>query len=96
MEEFLKRWNFNESSYYKVVNNKVYRNVQAGLIEDEDFKRTTRRVGKYRIVAKRFDCALPYTMYYLIFNNKIYETEQHPIWISNILNDMTNELKEEE
>lgn len=94
MEKFLKSWDFKESTYYKVVNGIVYRNVKAGLIEEKDFKRTTRKVGKYRIVARHFECALPYTDYYLIFDDKIYETEQHPGWISNILKDMVEELKE--
>lgn len=94
MEDFLKKWNFVKSSYYKVISGIVYRNVQAGLIEEKEFKKTTRKVGRYRIIAQHFNTALPYTNYYLIFDNKIYETEQHPIWIPNILKDMVNELKE--
>lgn len=94
LEEFLKEWDFKEDTYFKVVNNIVYRNVQAGLIEEPRFKRSTRRAGKYRIVAEHFECALPYTNYYLIFDDKIYKTEQHTCWVSNVLNDMTSELKE--
>ena len=96
MEEFLKHWNFVQSTYYKVINNIVYRDVQAGLIEEKkSMRKTTRKIGKYRIVAQHFDCALPYTNYYLIFDDKIYKTEQHPtILIPNILKDMVVELKE--
>ena len=93
MEKFLNDWNFKEDTYYKVIDGKVYRNVKAGLIEDSEFKKTTRRVGKYRIIAFHFDCALPYTKYYLIFDDKIYSTELHPEFVPNILNDMVKELK---
>lgn len=93
MEEFLKEWNFVESTYYKVINGVVYRDVKAGLIECEDFKKTTRKIGKYRIVAQHFECALPYTNYYLIFDDKIYLTSLHPSWCSNILVDMVDGLK---
>ena len=92
LNEFLNKWKFVEDTYYKVIDDIVYRDVQAGLIEEFEMKKTTRRVGKYRIVAQHFECTLPYTRYYLIFDDKIYTTEQHPIWIPNILKDMTSEL----
>lgn len=93
IQEFISKWKFVESEYYKVINGEVFRNVQAGLIKEDDFRKTTRHIGKYRIVARHFDCALPYTHYYLIFEDRIYETELYPIWIPNILLDMTNDLK---
>ena len=93
LQEFLNKWEFKKDTYYKAIDNVVYRDVKAGLIEEDDFRKTTRKVDKYRIVAQHFDCALPYTNYYLIFGNNIYVTEQHPIWIPNILNDMVNDLK---
>lgn len=93
IKEFINKWKFAESNYYKVVDGVVYRNVQAGLIEEESFKYTTRKVGKYRIVAQHFECNLPYTNYFLIFDDKIYYVELHPIWTPNILVDMTNDLR---
>ena len=93
LQEFLNKWKFQKDTYYKVIDNVVYRDVKAGLIKEYDFRKTTRKVGKYRIVAQHFDCALPYTNYYLIFDNSIFKTEQHPIWVPNILNDIVNDLK---
>ena len=93
IQDFLNKWKFAEDTYFKVVDGVVYRNVKAGLIEEKEFKHTTRKVGKYRVVAQHFDCNLPYTNYYLIFDDKIYRVELHPIWTPNILVDMTNDLR---
>ena len=96
IQEFLKKWYFVEDTYHRVINSIVYRDVQAGLIEENDFRKTTRKINKYRIVAQYFDCALPYTNYYLVFDDKIYKATHHPIWISNILKDMTVDLEKVE
>lgn len=90
---FLKEWEFEESTYYKVIDGKIYRNVQAGLIECKDM-RTTRKVGPYRIIAQHFECALPYTNYYLVFEDNIYKATLHPQWVPDALNTMVAQLKE--
>lgn len=95
MKEFLEKWNFKETNSYKVIDNDVYRVSINGLHVDNSFRKTTRKVGKYRIVAKHFNCNLPFTKYYLIYDNTICESrEYYTEWSYNILQDMTNDLKE--
>ena len=59
---------FNIDNYFIYENGKVYRNVQAGKIEDK--LHCVRKIGKYKLCATHFDCALPYTVYYLIDTEK--------------------------
>ena len=91
LTDILKKYNFTEDRYYKVVNGTVYRNVAAGLIkEDAPFDRAVRRAGKFKVYAQHHDNYVPSTNYYLILNNIVYKAEH----CDSILKELTNDLKE--
>ena len=70
-------FDFKKSSYYIMKDGKVYRNVSAGLFEES--MRATRVVNGYKIHADHFNCALPYTNYYILDpkNNCVYESRDN-------------------
>ena len=72
-------FDFEKSSYFVMKDGKVYRNVIAGLIEES--MRATRVVNGYKIHADHFDCALPYSNYYILDpkNNCVYESRDNTI-----------------
>ena len=81
---------FSETSYYIYKDGIIYRRAAAG-----DFKERWsihRKVGHYKIHSEHFDCALPYTVYYLIDtkNDKIYKSEDCH---SSMINEIVEELK---
>lgn len=51
--------------------------------------RCVRNVGKYKVYAEHFDCALPYTIYYIVDTkeNTVYMSEEcHFSYLENIIN----------
>ena len=90
LADILKKYNFREDRYYKVVNGAVYRNVAAGLIkENAPFDRAVRRAGKFKVYAQRHDNYVPSTNYYLILNDIVYKAEH----CDSILKELTADLK---
>lgn len=87
----LGNYELKESTYYVMKNGNVYRNVASGLIKNP--MRTTRNAGKYKIHAEHFNCALPYTNYYVLDseNDKIYELKDITI---SIIDELVSLLKE--
>lgn len=82
---------FVESQQYVMKDSKIFRTVTDGLVEDK--LRTTRKIGKYRICAEHFNCALPYTNYYIIDTAEqvIYEYRE---CTTSILKEIVTALKE--
>lgn len=77
---------FQVDTYFIYENGKVYRNVVAGKFEDK--LHCVRKIGKYKLCAVHFDCALPYTVYYLIDTEKeiIYRSEDcHYSYINELV-----------
>ena len=67
------KYDFIESKNFIIKDKKIYRIASAGLFENP--MKTTRNAGKYKIHVEHFDCAYPYSNYYLIDyeNGKIHE-----------------------
>lgn len=77
---------FKIEDYYIYENGKIYRNVAAGKFEDK--LHCVRRIGKYKLCAEHFNCALPYTVYYVIDTEKevIYRSEDcHYSYINELV-----------
>lgn len=89
IEKFLDKYGFEPCLYYIVVDNVVCRNVAAGPIKEDMFKRAFRRVGNYKIYAVHFNNYEPYTTYYIVVNNVVYHVDYH----ITIINEMVADLK---
>lgn len=87
----LKDFDFKESDYYVIKDNKIYRSTTSGLFEVK--WHITRKVGDYKIHAENFpNSALPYTNYYVIDikEQKIYTSCDH---VYSMLNELVAALK---
>lgn len=90
IHEILQKHGFKPDHYFKVVNGEVYRNVAAGLIKEDRFKRATRRVGRYKLYAEHHATQLPYTNYFLIVDGNVYKREA----IFSILEELVADLRD--
>lgn len=85
---------FKESTYYVMKGGKVYRNVTAGLIEEK--WTITRKINDdIKIHAEHFDCACPYSNYYVLDfkNQKIYEAKDNQSYLGGKMKELVDGLK---
>lgn len=74
-------------------NGKLHYKAMAGL-QDEGAK-CVRNIGKYKLFAIHFDCAFPYTRYYLFDTdtNIVYRSDEYSYNLKDIQNSIVNALK---
>lgn len=81
---------FEKKDYYTYENGKVYRIVANGKRQDK--LHCVRKVGKYKLCAEHFNCALPYTVYFIIDTEKgnVYQSRDCH---SSYINELVDEIK---
>lgn len=82
------------SIHYKFEDGKLLRQSINGWHDDN--LRCTRNIGRFKIYACRFDCALPYTKYYVvdIETGKVLQGEaQHYYSGDNHLSELVSDLQ---
>lgn len=83
-----------ESNNLRYENNKLIRTTKVG--EKIEKNKPIRSTDNYKIYADHFDCALPYTHYYIasIKTGKVYEIpEVITAWNHGVLKEITDNLK---
>ena len=66
--EYKKKYNLYKSDNYKWQNNKLYNKTQTGW-NIVDYVKWMRNIGPYKIGSVHFNCALPYSNYYIVDTN---------------------------
>ncbi len=83
-----------QNSNYIYENGKLYRITPNGKFEDR--LHCVKRIGKFKLCAELFNCALPYTIYYIIDtkSGKVYESEEcHFSYIKEISEELKYIIK---
>ena len=78
----------------KYENGKLHFKTKTGWSDEND--RPVRNAGDYKIFARHFDCALPYTHYYIanVNNGRVFVIpEVVTVWTFGVLKDLTENLK---
>lgn len=80
MGQFLEKYGFKPSNYYKVVDGVVYRNVAGVLTELHNFC----RVGRFKIYVEYH----PHTTYSIIVDGVVYQVEYSFPVIDDMIEDL--------
>ena len=78
---------------YKYEDNKLKRLSANGWHDDKS--RCTRNVSRYKVYAQHFNCALPYSRYYVV-DTKTGEVRVSGEHLSSIINELVEQLRKME
>lgn len=82
-----------EDDNYKYIDGKIYNKTMSGWHKQDD--RPVRVIGDYKIFARHFEVALPYTNYYIanIKTGQIFIVRDVPSYLGGTLKELTDNIK---